>query len=288
MKKEERREVLATLSNLKQQLKGKLKKEELDKVKNAFDIIGSIAILEIPHDLRKKKKIIAKAVRNSHKNVESVYLEKGGRSGKYRLQKLELIAGEKKTETVAAENGIRLKVDVSKVYFSPRQSSERKRICDQIKKDQEVMVMFSGAGPYVVEIAKNTPAKSVFGIEANRSAHKYAIENVAINKVEGKVKLFCGSVEKIMPQMRKKFDRIIMPLPKEAYKHLPLALKRIKKNGTIHYYDFLPVEEIKKTTRERIISASKKTRSKVRILRRVKCGQLAPRSYRVCTEFKVG
>ena len=276
------------MSNLKQKLKKKLKEEELDKVKNAFDIIGSIAILEIPQELRNKKKIIAQAVMSSHKNVKSVYLEKSGRSGKYRLQKLEHITGAKKTETVIVENGVMLKVDVSKVYFSPRQSSERKRICDQIKKGQEVMVMFSGAGPYVVEIAKNTPAKSVFGIEANRSAHKYAVENVATNKVEDKVRLFCGSVEKIMPSIKKKFDRIIMPLPKEAYKHLPLALRRIKKNGTIHYYDFLPVQEIKKTTKERIVSASKKTRSKVRILKRVKCGQLAPRSYRVCAEFKVG
>ena len=275
------------MSNLKQKLKGKLKKEDLDRVKNAFDIVGSVAVLEIPQEIRGKKKIIGEAVMDSHKNVRSVYVEKGGRSGKYRLQKLELVAGEEKTETTVSENGVKLMLDVRKVYFSPRQSSERQRICGQIKKDQDVLVMFSGAGPYVIEIAKNTRAKKVTGIEANRFAHKYAVQNAAINRVEERVSFVCGSVEKIMPGMRKKFDRIIMPLPKEAYRHLPLALKKIKKNGTIHYYDFLPLQEIRERTKERIEEAAEKTGKKVRILRRVKCGQLAPRAYRVCSEFKV-
>ena len=93
---------------------------------------------------------------------------------------------------------------LEKFYFSPRQSSERQRICGRIKKDEEVLVMFSGAGPYVIEIAKNTSAKKVIGIEANRSAHKYAVENATINKVEDRVSFVCGSVEKMMPRMRKK------------------------------------------------------------------------------------
>ena len=105
------------MSNLKQQLKRKLKKEDLDRVKNAFDIVGSIAVLEIPFEIRSKKKIIGEAVMNSHKNVKSVYVENGGRVGKYRLQKLELAAGEDKTETMASENGVKIKLDVRKVLF---------------------------------------------------------------------------------------------------------------------------------------------------------------------------
>ena len=115
-----------TLPNLKQHLRRKLTKAEFEKLRKAFDVVGSVALLEIPLELRSKKKVIADAVMGTHKNVKSVYMEKGGREGKYRLQKLQWLAGRKSTVTTAVENGVKLKLDVAQAYFSPRQSSERK------------------------------------------------------------------------------------------------------------------------------------------------------------------
>jgi len=273
------------MSNLKHYLKNKLTKKELTVVRNAFDIVGDIAILEIPRELNKKQKIIAEAVLELHKNVKAVYKEVGGRKGKLRLQKLRWLAGEKRTETTCKENGVSLKLDVAKVYFSPRIASERKRIYQQVKKGEEVLVMFSGAAPYVIEIAKHTKAKNVYGVEVNKTAHKYAAENVKLNKVKN-VKLFCGDVKKILPKL-KNFDRIIMPLPKGAEKYLELTFKHIKRRGIIHFYDFLPEEEIPTLAIKKITTAAKKLNKKVKIKKTVKCGQLAPRAYRVCVDFLV-
>ncbi len=272
------------MPNLRDCLKGKLTEKEARLFRRAFDVVGDIAIVEIPRELGKKQKLIADALLSQHKNVRAVYMELGGRKGKLRLQKLKWLAGEKRKETVAVENGVRLKLDVERVYFSPRMSNERKRIYRQVKNGESVLVMFSGAGPYVVEIAKLTAAKAVYGVEVNRVAHKYAVENAKLNKVEAKAKLFCGDVKKIVPQLKLKFDRIVMPLPKGAGAYLGLALGCVKPRGVIHFYDFLPEESIPGAAIKKVTAAAKG--KKVKILRIVKCGQLAPRAYRVCVDVK--
>ncbi len=273
------------MPNLRDYLKGKLTEKESNIFRRAFDVVGDIAIVEIPRELGKKKKLIAEAILKQHKNIKAVYMELGGRKGKLRLQKLQWIGGEDRKETIAMENGVRLKLDVEKVYFSPRMSSERKRIYEQVKRGESVLVMFSGAGPYVVEIAKLAAAKAVYGVEINRVAHKYAVENAKLNKVEAKTKLFCGDVTKIVPQLKLKFDRIVMPLPKGAGAYLDLAFAHIKRNGIINFYDFLPQESIPEIALQKIKAAAKG--KKVKIISVVKCGQLAPRAYRVCVDFKI-
>ncbi|MBI2137544.1 class I SAM-dependent methyltransferase family protein [Candidatus Woesearchaeota archaeon] len=275
------------MADLRDFLREKLSERQLGFLRRAFDIVGDVAVVEIPKELEGKRKVIASAVMKMHGNVKAVYVERGGRKGKLRLQKLEWLAGGKRTETVAVENGVRLKLDVAKVYFSPRMASERKRIYEQVKEGEVVLVMFSGAAPYVVEIAKHTKAGCVYGVELNRVAHRYAIENVMLNKVENKTRLFCGDVGRVLPKLGKKFDRIVMPLPKGAHAFLDLALRYVKRNSIINYYDFLPDEEIPKAAVARVEAAAEKLRKKVRIKKVVKCGQLAPRAYRVCVDFVV-
>jgi tRNA (guanine37-N1)-methyltransferase len=42
--------------DLKESLKGKLTKKELESLKTSFDVIGDVAIIEIPDELKKKEK----------------------------------------------------------------------------------------------------------------------------------------------------------------------------------------------------------------------------------------
>jgi len=94
-----------------------------------------------------------------------------------------------KLNKVAKENNIRLKLDIEKVYFSPRLSLERMRIAELVntsksresknkksEKKEDILVMFSGCAPYCCVIAKNAKTKvnSVIGIEINPEGHKYA------------------------------------------------------------------------------------------------------------------
>ena len=271
-------------SNLKGSLAKKLGKRELDLVRTAMDVIGNIAILEIPKELEKKENLIAKQVLSTNKSINTV-LKKGKHRGVYRTQNLKYLAGEKTREAEYRENNVTLKLDVEKVYFSPRLSNERKRIYKQVKKGEDVLVMFAGAGPYTCVIAKNTNAKHITGVEINPEAHNYSLQNVIANKLNN-TSVFLGDVKNIVPKLNKKFDRILMPLPKTAANYLDVALKASKKGTVIHFYDFQKETETKKST-DKIKKACAEARKKCRIIQTVKCGQAAPREFRFCIEFKV-
>ncbi len=274
--------------NLRPSLKGslsrKLSKKDLEVLRTAMDVIGNIAILEIPNELEKKEKLIAKEVLNTNKNIRTV-LRKGKHKGVFRTQKLKYLAGEKTREAEYRENNVVFKLDVEKVYFSPRLSNERKRIYKQVKKGEQVLVMFSGCGPYTCVIAKNTDAGQVTGVEINPAAHNYALENMLINKLNN-TSVFLGNVKNIVPRLNKKFDRIIMPLPKSASDYLNTALGVARKAAVIHFYDFQREGEEDKSV-EKIKKACRKNNKKCRVLRTVKCGQAAPREYRLCIDFKL-
>jgi len=277
-------------------LKKGLTKKEMTLIPRSFDLVGDILIFsELTEKSRKKRKQIGEEMIRRHKNVKVVCEKVKEYSGTFRTPTLKILAGEKRKETMYIEHGCRFKLNVEKAYFSPRLSTERKRIYQQVNKGESVLVMFSGVAPYVVVIAKNTAAKEVYGIEINPSAHKYAKENIKLNKLDvgaekgknGKVKLYLGDVRNVLPKINKKFDRIIMPLPKTAEEFLDVALKKIKKKGIVHFYDFQEKKDIPKVPKRIVVDGSKKAKKKIKILKMVKCGQYGPRKFRICVDFRI-
>lgn len=258
-------------------------KKDISLIPKSFDVVGDILIfLDFPESLTKKEKEIGKYLLSKLKNINVICKKTKKFSGTFRLSKLKIIAGERRKETLHKENNCLFKLNVETCYFSTRLGNERQRIYEQIKKGERVLVMFSGIGIYPIEISKKSKAKEVFGIEINPNAHEYALENLKINKVSN-VKLYNGDVRKIVPKITGKFDRILMPLPKDAYKFLDLALSKIKNNGIIHMYDFLEENEFKIKGKERMNNFN----VKYKLIRSVKCGQISPRKYRVCFDYKI-
>lgn len=272
--------------NVKELLKKKLTKKELAQVPSSYDMVGDILIFaDFPKSLIKKQKIIGNTFLKTHKHIKVIAKKTKKYSGPYRLPKLTIVAGEKRKETVYKENNIRLKLNVEKVYFSPRLSTERKRIYEQVKPKETILVMFSGCSPYPIVISKNTKAKEIYAIEINPIAYDYAVENVKLNKTHN-ITLFNGDVRDIIPIVGRKFERIIMPLPRGGENFLELALKPTKKGTVIHFYDFLHEDEFKQAEKK-VKTACKKAKKKCKILKTVKCGQFGPRIYRLCVDFKL-
>lgn len=269
--------------NLKEALKGKLNRKELALLRG-FDTIGDIAVLEIPRELEKKQTLIAKTLLALLPYIKVVVKKKGGHVGVYRKQPLQILAGEHRKTTVHREHGLAFALNVESCYFSPRLSTERFRIAQQVKPGENVLVLFSGVAPYALAIAKHSPAFRVYGAEANPEAHKYAIENVRLNKLGHKVILIKGDAKKAIPKMQ--FDRVIMPWPQRADEFLSIALKRIKKGGIVHFYDFQP-EGAFGNAKQIVLAACKKAKKKCDILRVVECGQVGVRMYRVCVDAVV-
>lgn len=283
-------------NNLKAILKEKLTSKELPSLIRGFDIIGDIAIIEIPKELTKKQKLIGQTILQLHKNILSVFKKGTAFSGKFRTRKLIWLAGKKSKETLYKENNIRLKLDVEKVYFSPRLANDRLRVARHVQPDERILVLFSGCGPYTFTLSKNTAAKEIYAIELNPVAHKYALENQKLNKSNNTIIIHGDArkeLEKLISKNKNnktktqlKFDRILMPLPKDAEEFLDVALNIAGKNATIHFYDFQKQDEFNKSE-EKILDACKTAKKKCKILQTVKCGQNAPRTYRICVDFKV-
>jgi len=211
---------------LKELLKKKLSKKELSLVSSSFDVVGDIAIIDIPDELVKKEKIIAETLLNMLKNVKVVCKKAGIHKGVFRTQKLKVLAGEKRKETIHKENDVRIKIDVEKVYFSSRLSTERKRIYQLVKPGESVLVMFSGCAPYPCVIAKNSQAKYVYGIEINPEAHKLGVENLRLNKLSN-VFLINDDVRKAIPVFYQKIIGLKSAIIKEEMS------SRLKHNPSI-------------------------------------------------------
>jgi tRNA (guanine37-N1)-methyltransferase len=169
-------------TNLKDALKGKLTEEEFNHLKTSFDSVGDIAILEIDDEIKSKEKLIAETLLKLQKNIKVVCKKEGIHEGQFRTQKLKVLAGENRKETICKENGIQLKLDVENVYFSPRLSTERARIASLVKPKEEILCMFSGCGPYPVVILKNQQDVKITSIELNPTGVKYQRENIILNK----------------------------------------------------------------------------------------------------------
>ncbi len=253
--------------SLKEYLKGKVDTKKIDEIKGSFDIIGDVVILEIPEDLEELKDLIGKAALKFTKR-KAVYRKKSEIKGIIRTRELEHIAGDDISETTHQEFGVRLLLDVKKVYFSPRLATERKRVSDQVKDGEVVVDMFAGIAPFPVLIAKNHEVK-IIAIDINPDAYHYAQRNVFLNKVENEVTPILGDVREVLRDRNIEADRIIMNLPGSAYEFLDVAFKTIKDGGIIHYYEFSedfqkPVHRLKKAASPSKIEVlnSRKVRSR--------------------------
>ncbi|MEM4266990.1 MAG: class I SAM-dependent methyltransferase family protein, partial [Candidatus Nanoarchaeia archaeon] len=162
------------MTTLREALKGKIPADELALVPRSYDVVGNILIFSSLKGLKKRESLIATTVLELYKNIKTVAVKSKMHSGLYRTKKIRIIGGAKNRIAEYKENNARLKMNIEKVYFSPRMSTERKRIMELCKKGESVLVMFSGIAPYCCVIAKNKPVKEVYGIEINKDAHKYA------------------------------------------------------------------------------------------------------------------
>lgn len=188
--------------SLKDHLKDKIPQSLLPQLKTAYDTVGTIAIMEIDPELIPYQDIIGNTLLTLQKNITTVLKKSGIHSGVFRTQQLDYVAGINTKVAEYKENNVVLTLDVEQVYFSPRLSTERKRIIGEIHPGENVLVMFSGCGPYVATIAKNTQARWVTGIEINPVGHSFALKNMHRNKLAN-TSLYCGDVKAIIPTLRR-------------------------------------------------------------------------------------
>ncbi|MGC8676577.1 MAG: class I SAM-dependent methyltransferase, partial [Candidatus Micrarchaeia archaeon] len=201
----------------------------------AYDVLGNIAIINKMNANDAKK--FAKEIMRANKRVKTVVMKSGAVSGKYRTRGYAHILGERNYVAAYRENGCVFVFDIRKAFFSARLAYERKRIAEQVKEGEHVMVMFAGVGPFAIEIAKARKRASVVAIELNSYAYESMLENIRLNKTANVVAVK-GDVRKKSGQYRNWADRIVMPLPKSAASFFESVAAVAKKKCVVHYYAF--------------------------------------------------
>ena len=275
-----------TIMNLKQALKNRLPLAELDSLVRAYDVIGDIAVINIPPELSHRQTLIGRTLLDLQKNVNVVAKRNGVYEGQHRTIDFTIIAGENRTETIHKEFGVKLLLDLSTVYFSARSGTERKRIADLVAADEKVLVMFSGAAPFPLVIGRHSHPQAITGIEINKIAHDYGKKNLGINNSNCHIKLINGDVRDVVQMLNETFDRIIMPLPHSAQDFLPLALAVLKNNGWLHYYDIKPKDNFKRSFKAIQHACDKANRCAVNPQLFV-CGHTSPRLFRICIDVQI-
>ena len=274
---------------LKSLLKDKLNQKQLKHVPTSFDIIGSreraVAVIKIPDELRKKKKIIANALMKKHKNVVSVLDKKSPRKGVYRTREYELIAGKKSIDVVHRESGCRFVLNPLNVYFSPRESAERLRIAEKVKPGEIVMIFFAGIGPFAIVMAKKSKPEKIIGIEINPEAVRYFRENVKLNKTKN-LEIVLGDVRAKAKKYHGQCNRVLMPLPESAHEYLEDAIKCLKPEGVCHFYCFAKENEANKW-KNKIKIAAKGVKRKIKFLGVRKVLQWGPGIWKIRIDFIV-
>ena len=222
-------------------LEDKLAPRLLSALPHSIDIVGDIAIIEIPPEFYAYESVIGEAILKTQKTVSTVLAKASAVSGTYRTREFRIIAGEPKTETIHKEYGCNYYVDVAKAYFSPRLSYEHERVASLVKEGETVIDLFAGVGSFGVQIAKTHASVRVYAVDLNPYAVEFLKKNIRLNRVEDKV---CPILDDAKQAASKKLfaiaDRVIMNLPEKAIQFVDAACETLKPNGgTVHFYAFI-------------------------------------------------
>ncbi|MFA6328885.1 MAG: class I SAM-dependent methyltransferase family protein [Candidatus Micrarchaeia archaeon] len=266
------------------ELEAKLTPVERAALVKSFDIVGDIAVVEVPLELEGKEKLIADAIMKQHRGILVVAKKMGGTAGEFRIRPVEVIAGEKRTHTLYREGGCVFGLDLNKTYFSPRLGTERGRLCALVKKGERVLVPFAGVGPFAIRMGKamekfqrsfsdvaprdatKMGGAEVVGLELNPEACAFFRENIERNKCKN-VRVVEGDVAALLPGKYNGWaDRVAMPLPKDGRQFLAGIIPCLKKGGMLHYYSFGGMEAPFAEAERDVVEASAKLGRKARVV----------------------
>ncbi len=271
---------------LRDALAGRMSAEHMELLPRAYDMVGDIAVLELPDEIASHGKQIGEAFLAVHNSFSTVLAKRGAVSGISRTRQYEFLAGQDKTKTVHIEYGCRIVVDLAKAYFSPRLLEEHSRIAKKVKDGELIIDMFTGVGCFPLHITKAHNSR-VVAIDINPGAIRLLEESMGMNRLRGEiVPVVADSGVYVRTNFFRNADRIIMNHPSGALEFVPEACHAIKDNGTIHYHTFTgadnPDEEmIEKVTQ--LIKNSGRDLVEITELKRVR--ESAPYEYQMVADL---
>ena len=251
-----------------------------------YDILGNIAIMKAEGKTRKEK-IKEAGELLKHPGIETVLEKATNVHGRLRTIKTKHVLGKRNLIAFHKENGCKFRFNVESCYFSPRLANERQLISEKIKMKDRVLVMFAGVGVYPIVIYHYSHPGKIIGVEIGKECCRYFKENLVLNKIPpGKIEVIQGDVKKKVSSKLGKFDAVIMARPNLKGSFLKWGLSACKKNTRLFYYGFCRDSEVEKMTKE-LVDEARSLRRKIKIVKSVPAGEIAPYKYRYRVEIRV-
>ncbi len=243
----------------------------------SFEVIGDIAVATEEYDAR-----TCQAIMEVHKNIKTVLSPTTPVTGEFRVRHYRVLCGEDRTTTVYREHGFVYEMDLNKVYFSPRLSTERKRVADQVSDMELVLDMFAGVGPFAIPVSRK--AMYTIAVDKNPDAYKYLKRNIELNNAT-RIEAVNADARLVRPPQPP--DRIIMNLPHSAYEFLDVAFRRINTGGIIHYYDIRPEGEIFDAVVRMVRQKATESGCLVEIMNKRIVRSYSPHEYNIVLDIRV-
>ncbi len=220
-------------------LKIQFPEEHWEEISLKFDQIGSICLLRLDPEMTTKefRERTGQLIINNQPKIKTAVNKLDITSGIERIYPIEFLSGVKNFKSWHREYGVYIKVDLEKAYFNPRLAEEHHRLSLEIKKGERVLDLFTGVGPFALLCARAVECQ-VYAVDINPYAITCLKESIKRNKLKGKIYPIIGDSSKIL-KINKTYNRIIINLPGKSIDYLELAVKLVKKNGFINFYQFI-------------------------------------------------
>ncbi|MHA2423484.1 MAG: class I SAM-dependent methyltransferase [Candidatus Thorarchaeota archaeon] len=273
---------------VREALENKLSESELDLLPRAYDLIGDIAVLEIPTELDNHRFTIGEAFLQVRPNFVTILGKKGAISGTLRTREYELLAGIDKTDTTHIEYGCKISVDLAKAYFSPRLLEEHNRITQLVQENEHIVDMFTGVGPFALHIARKVNV-NVKAVDINSEAIQLLQSSMTMNRLLGQIEPINQDIREYTKTAQPhQADRVIMNHPSGASDFIQEACHLLKEGGIIHYYDFMGGEDPEGALSTKLVELIENTDRKVKersLIRRVR--DSAPYEYHMVIDATI-
>ncbi|KAI0828972.1 guanine-N-1-methyltransferase [Trametes gibbosa] len=214
---------------------------------SGFATVGHIAHLNLRPEYLPYKYIIGQVILDKSPTCRTVVNKVDSIVDKFRVFKMELLAGEPDFVVTQSENNCQFTFDFREVYWNSRLHTEHERIIKNFKAQDIVADVFAGVGPFAIPAAKKGCA--VLANDLNPSSYKYLNSNIRANKVESLVRPYCEDGRAFI---REAFNRVhdhpLPPIPPPNTRggknntdaKLPSPPPRLRRNRVNHLVMNLP------------------------------------------------
>lgn len=198
-----------------------------------WEFIGNIALIRLPTALDPYREHIGQ-VYSSALGASTVVRDVSGISGELRTPDMEVLFGH---DTIGEklENGIRYRLDVTKVMFSSGNIDERERMGHLDCTGETVVDMFAGIGYFSLPLAVHGHARRVIACEKNPDSYHHLMENIALNDVTDIVEPVLGDNRDLM--LDAPADRVVMGYVCGTARFLEKGVSLVRPGGMIHFHD---------------------------------------------------